>query len=210
MNMTPHILLCGEPRQFPNYESALTAAGAVVRFLGEGADYDGLLLPGGGDIHPSRYGAAVENCQGVDQERDALELETFRQALEAGKPVFGICRGVQLLNVALGGTLHQHVEGHSKVDGVDGLHATRAEGFVEKIYGRRFMVNSAHHQALDRLGRGLRAVQWAEDGVVEAVEHRSLPIWGVQWHPERLEEGWRCRDTVDGLRILRFFVSQCG
>ena len=138
------------------------------------------------------------------------ELRERLHELEAGKPVFGICRGVQLLNVALGGTLHQHVEGHSKVDGVDGLHATRAEGFVEKIYGRRFMVNSAHHQALDRLGRGLRAVQWAEDGIVEAVEHRSLPIWGVQWHPERLEEGWRCRDTVDGLRILRFFVSQCG
>ena len=84
---------------------------------------------------------------------NVLHAEWVIRALEAGKPVFGICRGVQLLNVALGGTLHQHVEGHSKVDGVDGLHATRAEGFVEKIYGRRFMVNSAHHQALDRLGR---------------------------------------------------------
>ena len=206
--MVPRILLCAAPRQLPGYEEALSAAGAAVRFLGE-EDWDGLLLPGGGDIHPRRYGAAVENCQGVDEERDQLELETFCRALEAGKPIFGICRGVQLINVALGGTLHQHVEGHSKVDGVDGRHPTRAEGFLGEIYGPRFCVNSSHHQALQRLGRGLRAVQWAEDGIIEAVEHRSLPIWGVQWHPERLEAGWGGPDTVGGLPALRFFVSRC-
>ena len=208
--MPPHILLYGEPHQFSNYERALTLAGAVVRF-GDGADCDALVLPGGGDIHPERYGRPWQDCRQVDPDRDAAELALFHRFFAQGKPILGICRGMQLTNVALGGTLHQNIEGHSASGGVDGLHTTSAlpDSFLAQLYGRNFTVNTAHHQAADQLGAGLLPVQWAPDGVVEAVVHRERPVWGVQWHPERLEEGGRRADTVDGQRIFTFFLEQC-
>ena len=205
--MAVYILLPGIPGQFPNYENALLRAGAVPCWQPEAAE--GLLLPGGGDVHPRFYGGAWEDCRNVDEVRDRMELELLARFLAAGKPVLGICRGLQVLNVALGGDLRQHVEGHGQVCGADGLHATRAAGFLQALYGSRFTVNTAHHQAVGRLGRGLRAVQWTADGVVEAAEHRILPLWGVQWHPERLTEGGRYRDTVDGGRLFNWFTDQC-
>ena len=210
--MPPHVLLYGVPRQFPNYEEALVRAGAVVRYAGCGLeDWDGLVLPGGGDIHPRYYGMDLEDCRGADEKRDREELALAERFLDRGKPILGICRGLQVLNVALGGTLLQHVEGHGMADGRDGFHPVDTEtgSFLGKIYGRRYVVNTAHHQALDRLGAGLRAVQWAGDGVVEAVEHRELPVWGVQWHPERLLEGGRKWDTVDGGVLFSWFAGQC-
>lgn len=206
--MVPHILLPGAPGQFPNYEQALVRAGAVPCFDG-GTGCDGLLLPGGGDVHPRFYGGRWQDCRSVDEARDLLELELTAAFLAAGKPVLGVCRGLQVLNVALGGDLLQHVEGHGQVQGADGLHETRAVGFVRALYGPRFTVNTAHHQAVGRLGRGLQAVQWTADGVVEAAAHRTAPVWGVQWHPERLMEGGRHRDTVDGGRLLAWFAAQC-
>ena len=206
--MAPHILLPGAPGQFPNYEQALLRAGAVPCYGDSGA-WDGLLLPGGGDIHPRFYGAVWEDCRDVDEARDLRELELATAFIAANKPVLGICRGLQVLNVALGGTLLQHVEGHGQILGADGLHETSASGFIRAVYGPRLTVNTAHHQALGRLGRGMQAVQWAADGVVEAAAHRTVPLWGVQWHPERLEEGGRYRDTVDGGRLFCWFVSQC-
>ena len=208
--MPAHILLYGHPRQFPNYERALVRAGAVVRY-GGGEDCDGLLLPGGGDIHPRQYGQPQWNCRHVDDARDAEELALCRRFLAQGRPVLGICRGLQILNVALGGTLFQHVEGHSGSSSGDGYHLTTAQpgSFLAQLYGRRFTVNTAHHQVLDRLGYGLYPVQWTEDGVIEGVAHCDLPAWGVQWHPERLEEGGKKRDTVDGQQVFSFFLDQC-
>ena len=209
--MQPHILLFGQPRQFPNYERALVQAGAVVRY-GDGGGCDGLVLPGGGDVHPMFYGAAAAHCSGMDVARDLAELALCRSFLGQGLPVLGICRGLQVLNVALGGTLAQHVEGHSQVNGLDRLHPTRtaAGSWVRELYGHRFTVNSAHHQAIDRLGPGLEAVQWAEDGIIEGIAHPSLPAYGVQWHPERLQEGGKKWDTVDGNRLFSWFLSRCG
>lgn len=206
--MAPHILLPGTPGQFPNYESALLRAGAVPCFSGTTA-CDGLLLPGGGDIHPRFYSAPWEDCRNVDEARDLRELGLAASYFAAGKPILGICRGLQVLNVVLGGTLLQDVEGHGQIGGADSLHETRAAGFVRELYGPRFAVNTAHHQAVDRLGQGLQAVQWTADGVVEAAAHSTAPVWGVQWHPERLSEGGRYRDTVDGGRLLAWFVDQC-
>ena len=207
--MQPHVLLYGRPRQFPNYERALVQSGAVVRY-GDKTDCDGLLLPGGGDIHPDFYGQLWQECKGVDWQRDTEELWLCREFLERGKPVLGICRGMQMLNVALGGTLLQHVEGHGPVGGQDGLHLVTVQRgcFLDGLYGRRFVVNTAHHQALDELGYGLSPIQWAPDGVVEGVVHRTLPVWGVQWHPERLEEGGRRKDTVDGQKLFRLWLEQ--
>ena len=213
--MVPRILLPGSPEQFPNYVRALTEAGASACFWTEERPdaplRDGLLLPGGGDVHPRRYGAPLLCCRDVDEERDELELRLIDRYAAAGRPILGICRGAQVLNVAFGGTLCQHVEGHSATALGDVLHPVRtaAGSFLADLYGSFFTVNSAHHQAVDRLGSGLRAVQWC-GAVVEGISHRTAPIWGVQWHPERLEEGGRWRDTVSGQRLIRWFAAQCG
>lgn len=184
---------------FPNYVRALQFCGAEIE-RERPEDCGALLLPGGGDIDPALYGQ--ENCGsvGIDRERDEREAEAFRLFLERGKPVFGVCRGAQLINVLLGGTLHQDVPGHRQ-DGNDELrHGSRTgDPLLISLYGERFIVNSTHHQAIDRLGEGLRAVQWADDGIVEAIRHETLPIFAVQWHPERHHEpieGWRLFEAL--------------
>ncbi len=210
--MLPQILLPIVPGQLPNYERALSAAGANVRYAGDAlSTCDGLLLPGGGDLHPRHYGAPILDCRDIDEARDVLELELIRDFLTAGRPILGICRGMQVINVALGGTLHQHIKGHNANEQGDRFHQVRTvvDSAIGRLYGQHFTVNSAHHQAVDRLGTGLRAVQWAGE-TVEAVEHKIAPVWAVQWHPERLFEGGRSRDTVDGGRLIAFFVGQCG
>ena len=210
--MLPNILLPGIPGRFPNYERALSTAEANVRYVDDALPAcDGLLLPGGGDLHPRHYGAPLIDCRNLDETRDALELELANAFLKSGKPILGICRGMQVLNVVLGGTLHQHIKGHSADGGTDRLHQvyTASDSAIGRLYGQHLTVNSAHHQAVDRLGDGLRAVQWAGH-IVEALEHETAPVWAVQWHPERLFEGGRKRDTADGERLIAFFAEQCG
>jgi putative glutamine amidotransferase len=173
---------------------------------------DGLLLTGGGDVEPLRYGAAaVPEVHGVDTDRDAFEFALVTTAAAAGIPVLGICRGAQILNVALGGTLVQHLP-----DMTDRQHCLR-DRFAEPVHEveietgtrlagivglDRLPVNSLHHQAVDTLGAGLRAVAWAEDGVVEAIESIWPRMMGVQWHPELLSG----RRAHDGL--FRWLVAE--
>ncbi|MBR0355170.1 MAG: gamma-glutamyl-gamma-aminobutyrate hydrolase family protein [Oscillospiraceae bacterium] len=184
---------------FPNYVRALDFCGAVIeRERPEGCG--ALLLPGGGDVDPALYGQENTASKGIDTERDRRESEAFRLFLQRGLPIFGVCRGAQLINVLLGGTLHQDIPGHRQ-DGNDELrHGSRTvDPLLLSLYGERFVVNSTHHQAADRLGEGLRAVQWADDGTVEAIRHETLPIFAVQWHPERHHEpieGWRLFEAV--------------
>lgn len=208
--MQSHILLYGNPRQFPNYERALVQAGAVVRF-GSPKGCDGLLLPGGGDIYPEFYGATIENCNNVDPKRDKDELALCRYFINQKLPILGICRGLQVLNVAFGGTLQQHIENHCQVNGQDRIHRTHCTTgqWLESLYGRCFSVNSAHHQSIQQLGSGLKAIQWSEDGVIEAISHQTLPVYGVQWHPERLWEGGKKHDTVDGNQLFSWFLTLC-
>jgi putative glutamine amidotransferase len=157
---------------------------------------DGVLLTGGGDIDPGRYGAQPDPATSrVSRERDAAELEVLDAAVAAGKPVLGVCRGMQLVNVARGGTLCQHVHngaGHTPEPGTFGSHpvriaaGTRLAGILG-ANGTGVDVPTAHHQAIDRLGDGLAATAWAEDGVIEAVEPSGAggPFFvAVQWHPE--------------------------
>ena len=157
---------------------------------------DGLLLTGGGDVAAWCYGQeAVPEASGMDAARDAWELALVAAANDAGLPILGICRGAQLLNVSAGGTLHQHlptlspelhrVTAHDRepVHAVVVEPASRLGGIIG---GGPIGVNSLHHQAVDLVGGGLRAVAWSPEGFVEAIEARDAPCIGVQWHPELL------------------------
>ena len=197
------VYIWGEATRYENYRRAVEAAGGTVRFGGTPEGCDALLLPGGGDMEPWRYGQSNTASRGLEPERDTAELMLLERFTAAGTPVLGICRGIQVINVFFGGTLCQDLPGHSAVDGHDSFHTVRtARSPLLAVCGPLCRVNSAHHQAADAPGRGLRAVQWAEDGAVEAVCHDCLPVWGVQWHPERLPGEL-------GGRLLRAFLALC-
>ena len=195
------IYVWGDENRFANSRKAAEAAGVEVCFHGMPEACDALLLPGGGDMEPWRYGQVNIASRELEPERDAAELALLERFLSAGKPVLGICRGLQIINVFFGGTLVQDLPGHCTADGVDRLHRVITEPSpLLAVCGRDCIVNSAHHQAADRLGTGLQAVQWAPDGTVEAVVHTRFPVWAVQWHPERLDSG-------AGARLFRAFTQ---
>jgi putative glutamine amidotransferase len=162
---------------------------------------DGLLLTGGGDIEPARFGQARHPAvDDVSPARDELEIGLTRRALDDDVPLFAICRGIQVLNVALGGTLVQDIPAevpgalaHSqKAPRHEPTHPVKVMGEGTRL-GRvlgalELDVNSMHHQAIQRLGEGLREVAWAPDGVIEGVEMPGDDrfVLGVQWHPEEL------------------------
>ena len=209
-----------------NCFAAIEAAGGNLTDIWEKfdpGDYDGLLIPGGTDVDPERYGRRNECSDSPDPELDAHQFAAIDAFVKAGKPVLGICRGHQVLNVFFGGTLIQDIPTrytppgdlpklfHSQVDDRDSMHLTHAApgGFPARIYGEEFPVNSAHHQAVETLGEEMEAVQWAADGIVEATRHRSLPVISVQWHPERMCLKHARPDTVDGLPLFRYFLELC-
>lgn len=162
---------------------------------------DGLVLPGGPDIDPALYSAAPHPAaRRFDSARDAAELAFLRAALDAGLPVFGICRGMQLLNVLCGGTLHQYIpeivehDGHSPEGGRQGVYGPQAVRLepgsrVAKVVGGDPITVPCHHnQAIDRLGAGLTVTGRADDGTIEVVESDDHPfVIGVQWHDEERE-----------------------
>lgn len=186
--MSKRVYLEGPETAFVNYRKALAQLGGEVVSTGDPLDCDGLLLPGGGDPDPILYGEAPRGAEPPDRERDTLELSLMDGFVQAGKPILGICRGMQMLNIFFGGTLIQNLTGHSQREGRDRIHSVRTVpgSRLYGLYGPETPVNSAHHQGVFRPGVGLNIVQRASDGVIEAVEHETLPIVGVQWHPERL------------------------
>ena len=150
---------------------------------------DGVLLPGGGDLDPARYGQSIGSDQvyGVDQVQDAFDLAVARWALDEGIPLLAICRGAQVVNVAQGGTILQHMDSPHR----NRLHDVEIDGGVAReVFGSRLSVSCYHHQRIDRLGAGLRVVASAEDGTPEAFDSATCPGWflGVQWHPEDVAE----------------------
>jgi putative glutamine amidotransferase len=167
---------------------------------------DGLVFTGGSDLDPSLYGqAAHPETTGVHRARDRAELALMREALRRDMPVLGICRGMQLLNVALGGGLHQHLGSatHKGPPGRYTFHDVTVDAGTRlaEVLGAGTRTHSCHHQAPDRLGEGLRASAHAEDGTIEAVEKPSARLaLGVLWHPEE--------DEVRGAPLFRELVAQ--
>lgn len=183
---------------FADYARAIVEAGGLPVHLTVEADpgrladrLDGLVLPGGPDIDPRRYGHPPGESVFVDRVRDDFELALVGATLAAGKPILGICRGLQILNVHFGGTLVQHVAAHGVFDEPANHHAHVVSldpgSTIGRLMGDRLQVNSLHHQAVEVLGTELRAVGWAEDGVIEAVESREHRAVAVQWHAEKLD-----------------------
>jgi putative glutamine amidotransferase len=159
---------------------------------------DGLLMPGGWDVAPEEYGEAREGgLEEVDPALDRTEIALVRGAVAGGVPVFGICRGQQVINVALGGSLLQHIEGHDMHGQPRSLLAHGIEidpdsELAHVVSESALMVNSLHHQAVKDLAPGLRATARSADGVVEALESRDGMVLAVQCHPEELinQQSW--------------------
>lgn len=173
----------GQPVLLP---TGAVDAGVVARL-------DAVVIAGGADVDPALYGAAPGPRTGAPRtDRDTAERAVLSAALDSGLPVLAVCRGMQLLNVVLGGTLHQHVPDlpgagvHDPGPGEFVAHpvAVDAESRLYGVVGVRTVATCHHHQAVDRLGEGLHATAWADDGVVEALERDGGFCLGVQWHPE--------------------------
>jgi putative glutamine amidotransferase len=160
------------------------------------ASVDGLLLIGGGDISPTCYGATVQReTSDVDDERDRSELALVAAAIQGGRPILGICRGAELVNVAFGGTLRQHLPAAEGINHTqprkryETVHRVLLEPeslLAEVVGGKELDVNSIHHQGIEVVGDDLDPVGRAEDGLVEVIENRQRRVLAVQWHPECL------------------------
>ncbi|MCM1091676.1 MAG: gamma-glutamyl-gamma-aminobutyrate hydrolase family protein [Butyrivibrio sp.] len=210
MQSNKKIVILGRKRDTANYERFLLENGLLpVTTLnpGELSSCGGLLLPGGGDITPAFFGEKDKGSRNIDTELDILQFQALELSMRYHLPVIGICKGMQLINIAFGGTITQDMADsrlHIQSDG-DIYHLTRIDkdSFLHRLYGDEIMVNSAHHQCLNRIGTGLLVIQRStRDGCPEAIMHRTMPILGLQWHPERLDPA---KTTLSGAPLLSFF-----
>lgn len=217
--MKPRILLSISKRPNTSYIKAIEAVGGdPSAFYVPKLDpsYDALVLCGGADIDPSRYGQENTASVEIDNDRDSAEFELFDMYKAQNKPILGVCRGHQLINAAMGSELIQHLENahlhSSNIAEFDLIHEITADknGFVGKMYGEKFVTNSYHHQGVLTPAKDLKAVAWSENGkVIEALEHEFLPIISVQWHPERMCCDHLRADTVNGIDIFKYFIDLC-
>lgn len=208
------------------YFKALLTAGALpdeIQLVTAGAsnfraeDFDGILLGGGEDVDPALYEEEkkYDNVK-INRKRDDFELKLLDRAQESKLPVFGICRGTQLINVKFGGTLYQDLEHDAEVDldhkqtggRSDATHSvtlTEPESLLAESFHGHCKVNSFHHQGIKRVGRGLKVTAYSEDGLVEAVEAaEGFPyLVAVQWHPEEIA------DQPEQKKMLQQFLDRC-
>ncbi len=190
-----------------NYIRAVEEFGGIPRTLYPGISedafdgIDGLLLTGGGDIHPDNFGEPYHpSLKYVSEDRDELEIPLCQKAIEDDLPVFGICRGIQVMSVAMGGSLYQDIHDeyrqdaliHAQIDNEDSRHEIeiKESRLIEIVGKKRDEVNSSHHQAVNDIGDGfVMTARCREDGIVEAMENPSKRfVIGVQYHPERMLE----------------------
>ena len=206
------IAIAGKKTATENYVRYVDSLGIEPRVtlnLGEITVCDALILPGGGDITPAFFGEKNHGSHNIDTELDILQFQALELCIRERKPVLGICKGMQVINVGLGGTIVQNLktaELHKYSDG-DQYHATVVENtsWLYDLYGSPITVNSAHHQSIGKPGTGLKIIQHCmADGCPEALVHEVLPILGVQWHPERLDAS---RTAISGENVLTYFAS---
>ena len=196
-----------------DYAEGVLSAGGIPIFLPIGLQtdlivnhLDGLLMSGGADISPHLYGADAEvELESIEPVRDQFELSLLEMAYERQLPIAGICRGLQILNVQAGGSLFQDVPPHAIRDKSP---ATRVHtvsikngSVLGELYGGEVEVNSLHHQSIDTVGENFQVSAISDDGIIEGIEHKELPVIAVQWHPEML-------DTRNSDPIFKWLVSQ--
>lgn len=208
------VVIIGSPTVHKNYQAALEKAGCSAVIFPDlsyvekhSDDFDGLLLPGGGDVFSSLTDYTDTRAALSDDLRLTLEqLSALDLFYKMNKPIFGICKGMQLINLYFHGTikevsnrkLHQHPKKDifHPADNLPG-------NFLHALFGPHMLVNSCHHQCVDLIGQNMQAIQNAPDGTIEALSHLSDPVFGTQWHPERMPE----ISGQNTLLLFRYFVS---
>ena len=209
--MAKILISVSKDTQIEVYEAAVKAAGGepTAQYLPQwDSQYDGLLLGGGVDMDPKYFGEPIDGTEEIDGDRDVAELKLLEACLAEGKPVLGICRGHQVMNVYFGGSLHQNLA--NAVDHRGKVHPVVAEAGsrIAGLMGENFVSNSTHHQGVKVPGKGMRITARAGD-VVEAIEHESLPVMGAQFHPERMTQEYKNPDASEGLPIFQWFINAC-
>ena len=223
--MSNKIMIAGfvQPDEtYENYIEAMEKLGAepfVSLNIEDFGEADGLILPGSGqDMNPKLWGAEDICSNDINDELDCIQWKLMELAVETQKPVLGICRGMQFINVFFGGTLIQDLPNAEQ-------HNAAPEGEAEKyhtvetgegsilasVYGEETEVNTRHHQGIGLVGQGLKvSAMWIDDflPVMEAVEHKRLPIMGLQWHPERMYLYGDEKQKADGEKILKYWLER--
>jgi putative glutamine amidotransferase len=204
--MRQKILLSLPYNSGENYIKAFSECGFSVcgGYLSKDTNCDGLVLCGGGDIAPYYYGEEDNGSDPPDVKRDECEMYLFEKYYNAKKPIFGICRGMQIINVALGGNLYQDLpfSGTHRYENGDKIHEVinMKGSFFYEIYGEKMIVNSAHHQGCKNIAKGLCMIQRHKDLSAEAFSGEK--ILAVQWHPERM---WKRGGFPDVYPVFQYF-----
>ncbi len=214
------------------YMQAIAAAGGIPVMMGmtrlaeEYAEIaDGLVITGGESVHPARFGMTFDELSygdpniahnlkaGCNTTRDEMEFAAFEAFYKRKKPIMGICRGHQLVNAALGGKNmlnfpRRHRAEHS--EGIQHEIITESGSILDKLYGPKVLVNSFHRDCATEVGEDVIVGARSEDGIIEAIEHKTLPIFSVQFHPERMR-GETPNPTFgpDGTKIFEYFIGLC-
>lgn len=221
--MNQNVLIAGRLEDVGNYVFTLEEAGlrpiVATQLPAEGLnidDFAALLLPGGADVDPSLFGQKNCGSRTIDKELDIAQLNMTDLFVKAKKPILGICKGCQVLNVYFKGSIIQDLENnvhHQAYQEKEVKHKARTEknnALYDLYGGDEIIINSSHHQAVDKLGNGMRICQYSDDHVVEAIQHETLPILGVQWHPERMSYSKHVDGEADGTLIFEYFKKLIG
>lgn len=214
------------------YMQAIMAAGGIPVVMAntkQAKEYakiaDGLLITGGESVHPARFGMTFDELAdgdpgiahnlkaGCNTTRDEMEFAAFEAFYEAGKPIMGICRGHQLVNAALGGKNMLNFPRHHRTEHSEGIQheiITEPGSILNAIYGEKVLVNSFHRDCASSVGEDVMVAARSEDGIIEAIQHKTKPIFSVQFHPERMR-GDAPNPTFgpDGTKLFEYFISLC-
>lgn len=209
MSQRPKILISiSQTTNGKDYAEAIAKAGGKphLAYCYRGKEsFAALLLAGGGDLAPIYFGEEDHGSHPPDPLRDETEIALCEEFVIARKPILGICRGCQILNVYFGGTLIQDLPSYHHHLNTCHSVVNIKNSIANALFGKEMLVRSNHHQAIGKLGKGIRITQYARrDSVIEGFAHKSLPILATQWHPEKI-----CTDVTDTAPLFQHFLSLC-